>query len=1081
MTYRERVPLLADRLRQGLGPGPLVETCAPSGFVVSLPGVPLDPVYPAELPGHMPHASGAALLLTGVDPRPAMPRATADSCPGVGEPPPATGHLIDADVLASCRHPVNACVTSGPPKGVTDTSVTNLTVAVRERPGIGPGRTLVPVPTVSFDVAVVQPFVRLVGGWVVIADREVTTAAFLPVPLPESCGANVLRATWHMPRLCGWSPTPTLITMYGERLSPDRPWDTYGPTTATRRGGTPRPVTATTAYLLDEDGRLVPVELFIGGTDPARAYLRLPAERLVPAPFSGDLTRRHPYGTVEIGCHRIEPGRTALPDVRLAVAHPVPAAPDTLRPVLYAVAEEESSLLPTETRVALAARLSEHMAAYEPPLTSNREAPPASIRAADPTPRTAPSAPTTATGPTPRTPAERRVAAVLVEGRGHERAGAHDDFSWSGGRSAPGVRTASRPRAVSGVDVPARLSFEVAKVERVARFADDVSVPGIGAVAHVTPASSGQRRLWSLDRSRPWYLVPISLRLRGELDVDALVHALRGLTTRHEVLRTRYAAVGGELMQLVDPPQPVRLEREDLRGLSAGERERRLAVFVTRASSRPFRLGEEIPFRAHLAKLGEDDHALVVLIHRIACDDWSMDVIARELRELYRAEIAGGCPALERRPVQFADFAAWQRTWLDGDDAATQLAYWRERLDGLTPTELPCDRPRPARRDATDGSAVPNDRPQPAWRDTTNDSALPDDRPSPARPGTTAGSVGFSVPASLARAVLDLGRDERATPFMTMLAVFCLLLAGRTGRDDVAVGTTVAARTRPELENLVGCFVNSVVLRADLSGCSCFADLLAQTRDTTLGALANQDLPIERLAAELSVAPDPLFQVGFELEGSAGPSFALHGVEAEPIPLGRRPAELDLTLHLAERDDGSYVGDIEYATARFDRRTVEDMAGEFVELLVRVAASPQTPPRLLATATATATGTGTGRTGEPAGASGAPVIDQLVASEEYTAPRTAAEKIIAGIWADVLDVDRVGTRDDFFQLGGHFTLAARVHSRIQDELDIDLPLSALFDATTLTELAAEVERAVQEDVARLSDAEVDAMLSEEGT
>ncbi len=265
------------------------------------------------------------------------------------------------------------------------------------------------------------------------------------------------------------------------------------------------------------------------------------------------------------------------------------------------------------------------------------------------------------------------------------------------------------------------------------------------------------------------------------------------------------------------------------------------------------------------------------------------------------------------------------------------------------------------------------------------------------------------------------------------------------------------------------------MLRTDVAGCATFAELLGRVRDTALGAFANQDLPFERLVGDLRIAPDParnpLFQVLFELEDSTGAAYALPGLEAEILPVGWRPAKLDLTLHLARHDDGSYAGDIEYATALFDRSTVEGLAGEFLELLERVAAEPGTPPHLL------------GGAGGPAAgdASGGPAIDYLVASEDYAEPSTAAERIIAEIWSDVLDLDQIGVHDDFFQLGGHSVLAAQVHLRIQDELDIDLPLRALFDATTLGELAAEVERAVQEDVARLSDAEVDAMLSEEGT
>ncbi|TDV49744.1 non-ribosomal peptide synthetase [Actinophytocola oryzae] len=424
------------------------------------------------------------------------------------------------------------------------------------------------------------------------------------------------------------------------------------------------------------------------------------------------------------------------------------------------------------------------------------------------------------------------------------------------------------------------------------------------------PLSFAQRRLWVLDRIRPGgteYLMPVLLRLRGDLDVPALRRALDEIVARHEVLRTRYATVDGEPVQVIDPPGP--LPHTDVRD---GD----LADLVAAAGDEPLDLATEWPIRAMLARVADDEHALLLTLHHIAADGWSESVLLTELDTLYGAFAAGGSSPLPVPTVQYADFAAWQRERLSGTRLTERLDYWRTRLSGLAQLELPTDRPRGPVRDA-DGATVT-----------------------------------FTVPAELARTLTALGRAHGATPFMVLLAAFQLLLGRHAGQTDVVVGSPVAGRDRTELDRLIGLFVNMVVLRTDLSGDVSFTDVLARVRETALGAYEHQDIPFERLVDELAPVRDasrtPLFQVVFQLATVAGePSADRAGLRAEQLPAGWSVAKFDLSLALVPRADGSLVGELEYATALFDRATIERMTGHYLRLLTSIAARPDLPTHRL--------------------------------------------------------------------------------------------------------------------------------------
>ncbi|MBW4718790.1 non-ribosomal peptide synthetase [Saccharothrix obliqua] len=413
------------------------------------------------------------------------------------------------------------------------------------------------------------------------------------------------------------------------------------------------------------------------------------------------------------------------------------------------------------------------------------------------------------------------------------------------------------------------------------------------------PLSFPQERLWFLDVLRPGgseYLLPLALHLGGDLDVPTLAAALATVVSRHEVLRTRYPGRGGTPEQVVDEPGPVALPVVD-----AAPDE--VAALVEAELAHGFDLAAQWPLRARLLRLSPVEHVLVFVVHHIAFDGWSWDVFARELAAAY------GGARLPEPPVQYADFAAWQRE--SAVDQAGQLAFWRERLAGLAPLELPADRPRPAEWDPA-GAAVR-----------------------------------VAVPAGLAGRLADLGRARRATPFMVLLAAYKVFLHRHTGGTDIAVGCPVAGRPLAEVEDLVGLFVNTLVLRTDLGGDPTFERLLDRVADTALAAFSHEDVPFERLVAEFEpdrdLSRNPLVQVSFGLSEIADDRFALPGLVVREVDVAWTASSFDLGLHFERRPDGALTGYLTYPTALFDADTAERMAQRYVRLLESVAATPARP------------------------------------------------------------------------------------------------------------------------------------------
>ncbi|MFC7468932.1 condensation domain-containing protein [Actinomadura keratinilytica] len=417
-----------------------------------------------------------------------------------------------------------------------------------------------------------------------------------------------------------------------------------------------------------------------------------------------------------------------------------------------------------------------------------------------------------------------------------------------------------------------------------------------------------QERLWFLENFTPGsveYNVVGALRLTGTLDEAALGSAVAGLVARHEALRTTFDAVDGRGVQVVHDTVEVPVRTVGVTGADEVDA-------VLRAEAvRPFDLRTGPLLRVLLVRVAPTEHVLVMAMHHIVTDGWSMGIITRELSELYAAAVRGEDAVLPALPVQYPDFAVWQREQHTGDALDAQLAHWRTRLAGLEPLDLPTDRPRPQVRTAEGSTRL------------------------------------FTVPAALARRLSELGRARGASLFMGLTAVTQLTLARYTGRRDIALGTAVSGRERTELEGLVGFFVNTLVLRSQVDAARTFADLLDEVKSTTLDAFAHQDVPFSRLIEELAPERDPsrtpLVQAMITLQNTPGGSFVLPGLTAEEYEIPRAAAQFDLGLHFQETGDGALVGVAEYSSGLFDAATVDRLCRHWLALAEEAVSTPALP------------------------------------------------------------------------------------------------------------------------------------------
>ena len=906
------------------------------------------------------------------------------SCPDTG-----------VDEAIDPAHPAYVIYTSGStgtPKGavVSHRAIVNRLQWMQGRYGLqADDRVLQKTPS-SFDVSVWEFFWPLIDGATLvlakpgghkdaaylaglIAGEGITTIHFVPSMLevfllePSASACTALRRV-----ICsGEALSPALQSQFQQRLGCEL-HNLYGPTEAavdvtswecpreTQDGAAPgsvpigRPIWNTQMHVLDSGLQPVPPgvtgELYIAGVGLARGYLNRPllsAERFVANPHgapgsrmyrSGDLARWRIDGSldflgradqqVKIRGLRIEPGE--IEAVLLRHAQVAQAAvivredtPGEKRLVAYVVAADAADPQAAELRDHLSRALPDYMvpSAFVS-LPALPLGPSGKLdRKALPPPEQQAATPYAA----PRTPTEKILAGLWAETLHLQRVGVHDNFFELGGHSLMIVQLISMIRQQFMIDLPLDTLFQVSTIAGLAQLLDQETVARPSLVPMPRPAriplSFAQRRLWlmnQLEEANPAYNMPLALRLSGALDRAALHEALGDLVQRHESLRTIYPNEDGVPYQHI-------LEGEQARPavIEAASSEEEIAAQLHAAARCGFKLDSTVPLRTHLFRLADDEHVLLLLTHHIVGDGASLLPLARDLSVAYAARCESKAPAWAPLPVQYADYALWQQELLGSEDDAGSMAgrqreFWREAL-----------------------------------RDLPERLSLPVDRPHPAVPSYRGDVVPLQIAPRVHERMLQLARDGQASVFMVLQAALAGLLHRLGTGDDIAIGTPVAGRSDHALDELIGCFVNALVLRNDLSGQPSLRELIARVRTTNLAAYANQEFPYDRIVELLrpgrSGANLPLFQVmlGFQ-QGGNRLSFSLPGLSITPQPVAVDTAKFDLSFILdelrgADGLPGGIAGGVQYSTDLFDRGTVESIAARLARLLEEACEAPDEP------------------------------------------------------------------------------------------------------------------------------------------
>ncbi|MBG4573873.1 pyoverdine non-ribosomal peptide synthetase PvdD, partial [Pseudomonas aeruginosa] len=952
--------------------------------------LPLDPAAPEERLAHILDDSGVRLLLTQGHLLERLPRQTGVEVlaidglvlDGYAESDPLT--TLSADNLA---YVIYTSGSTGKPKGtlLTHRNALRLFSATEAWFGFDERDVWTLFHSYAFDFSVWEIFGALLyGGRLVIVPQWVsrspedfyrllcregvtvlnqTPSAFKQL-MAVACSADMATQqpalryvifggeALDLQSLRPWfqrfgDRQPQLVNMYG--ITETTVHVTYRPVSeADLEGGLVSPIGGTIPdlswYILDRDLNPVPRgavgELYIGRAGLARGYLRRPglsATRFVPNPFpggagerlyrTGDLARFQADGNIEyigridhqvkvrgfrIELGEIEAALAGLAGVRDAVVLAHDGVGGT-QLVGYVVADsaEDAERLRESLRESLKRHLPDYMVPAHlmllerMPLTVNGKL----DRQALPQPDASLSQQAYRA---PGSELEQRIAAIWSEILGVERVGLDDNFFELGGHSLLATRVISRVRQEQQLDASLKALFERPVLEAFAqgleRTTDAVSTIPLADRQQPLALSFAQERqwfLWQLEPESAAYHIPSALRLRGRLDVDALQRSFDSLVARHETLRTRFRLEGGRSYQQVQPAVSVSIEREQFG--EEGLIERIQAIVV-----QPFDLERGPLLRVNLLQLAEDDHVLVLVQHHIVSDGWSMQVMVEELVQLYAGYSQGLDVVLPALPIQYADYALWQRSWMEAGEKERQLAYWTGLLGGEQPVlELPFDRPRPARQ------------------------------------SHRGAQLGFELSRELVEAVRALAQREGASSFMLLLASFQALLYRYSGQADIRVGVPIANRNRVETERLIGFFVNTQVLKADLDGRMGFDELLAQARQRALEAQAHQDLPFEQLVEALqperNASHNPLFQVLFNHQSeirSVTPEVQLEDLRLEGLAWDGQTAQFDLTLDIQEDENGIWAS-FDYATDLFDASTVERLAGHWRNLLRGIVANPR--------------------------------------------------------------------------------------------------------------------------------------------
>jgi amino acid adenylation domain-containing protein len=1000
VTYRSlnaRANAIAWFLRErGLGPECLVGVALPRGAdqVAAVLGVlkagaayvPIDPALPDTRITYMVDDADVGLILVGGGERDlGHLQHVADriTCLDDVDPDPESSsprrNLVDRDRTTRLRpeHLAYLIYTSGStgvPKGVgvPHTGLAALATTLIERCASSPDSRVLHLASLSFDVALWELVTALLAGGTLVlpglgqvagedllrllVERQVTHAS-IPV--------SVLSTFAHGAE----TQLPDLVTVStgGEVCPPEivRRWSAgrrmlngYGPTECTVaatvsepltgvRAPIGRPVSNTQVYVLSERLELVergvPGELYISGDGLARGYLNLPeltCSRFVADPYGAPGSRMYRTGDIvrwDVEGQLVFLGRT---DDQVKV-----------RGFRIELGEIESALAEQPGVVQAAAAISEHLPggpglvgyvvlAAGTDVGAVREAVrnrlpgylmPSVVLAVDVMPRTpngkvdrlALPAPERSAGGgrPPRDRRERELCALFGETLGLPDVGIDDDFFALGGHSLLGTRLISRIRAVLGIEVKLRELFESPTVFELARRLDPAVTTRLAlrpaARPDPMPLSFAQRRLWflhQLEGPSPTYNMPLALHLDGDLDEAALEATLRDVVARHETLRTIFPELDGQPVQRVLDPEAARV-RVDVRDVDEAE----LPTVLREAARHRFALDSEIPVRAWLFRMGSARSVLLLVMHHIAGDGWSMRPLAADLMTAYAARRAGTEPAWVPLPVQYADFTMWQHDVLGVESnpdslLSSQLRHWAQVLANLPDTPT-----------------------------------LPPDRPRPATATYRGGTERFEVDAELTEGLRSLARLSGCTLHMVLHAVMAAVLTRMSGGTDIAVGSGVAGRTDERLEDLIGMFVNMLVLRTDTAGDPTFSKLLERVRDTSLDAYGNQDVPfehvVERLNPERSATHNPLFQVALVLQNNDRALFDLPGlaVRAEQLDTGTSRFDLFVTLSEEEGRGGrpaGLAGAVEYSTDLYDPATVVTFVERWVRVLRAVVTDP---------------------------------------------------------------------------------------------------------------------------------------------
>ena len=769
----------------------------------------------------------------------------------------------------------------------------------------------------------------------------------------------LLDAAWF-PRLrvlCGGEACPPELAQ-AFRARECEMWNLYGPTETTVwsmltlvgcvDGIVPLgyPLANTQIYVLDANVTLVPIgvpgELYIGGEGLARGYWQRPdltAERFVPDPFSrlpgarlyrtGDQVRYRRDGTLEflgridhqvkVRGYRIELGEieTCLsrhPKIVRSIVM-VRNEQGGQRIVAYLISEGRSSISPDELKQFLQEQLPDYMipTAFvlldRFPLTPNGKV----DRKALPSPEYSRSN-TRKAGP--RTPTEEIIAGLWADVLVMPHVGPLDNFFELGGHSLLATQVLSRVRTTFRVELPLRTLFDHPTVEGFA-VAIDRALGQVEGLQHTplvpasrngrVPLSFAQQRLWFLWQmapDSPMYNISTALRIIGSLNTTALQDSFHELARRHEILRTTFVVSAGQPRQVIAPEPTHSLSISDLRDLPHDTREAMVRTFVSEETQQPFDLSTGPLLRVRVLQVGDQEWVLLITMHHIVSDGWSMGILVAEMTELYAASVIGQPSPLPPLTIQYADYAVWQRDWMEGEVMERQLAYWKQQLRDAPVLTLPGDRPRPAVQTYRGASHVVT------WSSTVTGQ------------------------------LKALSNRRGVTLFMTLLTALNVLLKHETGKQDIVVGTDVTNRSRVEIEKLIGFFINQLVLRTDVSQTFTFHDLLDRVRDTTLAAHARQDVPFDMLVATLMTKRDPryapLFQIKLLLQ-NASPPVEFSGLTMQVIDHEKTTAELDILLNFEETADG-LIGGFEYNTDIFDAASIARFAGHLTAIVEQIGA-----------------------------------------------------------------------------------------------------------------------------------------------